>query len=56
MDDGYDFNDSFAFVSLTEEVTIAAWDADDAKWDEVPRSYAPAWHTFMALQAALFQI
>ena len=47
---------SLAFFSLTEELTIAAWDAVDAKWDEVPRSYAPAWHTFMALRAVLFQI
>ena len=56
VDDGYDFKDSLAFFSLTGEVTIAAWDAVEAKWDEVPRSYAPAWHTFMTLQAVLFQI
>ena len=31
VDDGYDFKDSLAFFSLTEEVTIAAWDAIDAK-------------------------
>ena len=47
---------SLAFFSVTEELTIAAWDAVDAKWDEVPRSYAPARHTFMALRAVLFQI
>ena len=47
---------SLAFFSLTGELTIAAWNAVDAKWDVVPRSYAPAWHTFMALRAVQFQI
>ena len=56
VDDGYDFTDSLASFSVTEEVTIAAWDAVDTKWDEVPRSYAPAWRTFIALRAVLFQI
>ena len=48
--------DSLTSFSVTEEVTIAAWDTVDAKWDEIPRSYTPSWHTFMALQTVLFQI
>ena len=56
VDDGHDLDDGFSFLSLAEEATIAAWDAVEAEWNEVPRSYAPAGHTFMALRAVLFRI
>ena len=40
-DDGHDLDDGFSFLSLAEKATIAAWDAVEAEWNEVPRSYAP---------------
>ena len=56
VDDEHNLGDGFSFLSLAEEAAIAAWDAVEAEWNEVARSYAPAGHTFVALRAVLFRI